>query len=74
MDNELKILPCKVCGSQARIACVEIAEDDDWKYTFEMYYVRCCNEECDNYYVPDHELSYTEEDAIEVWNEIQKRD
>ena len=49
-----------------------IAEDDEWKYTFEMYYVRCCNEECDNRYLPDHELSYTEEDAIEVWNEIQK--
>lgn len=74
MDNELEILPCKLCGSQARIAYVEIAEDDEWKYTFEEYYVRCCNEECDNYYVPDHELSYTEEDAIEVWNEIQKRD
>lgn len=66
---EEEIVRCKLCGSEAGIAYLEIQEDDEGKYTFEKYYVKCCNDECDNWYLPDYELSYTKHDAIEVWNE-----
>lgn len=61
------ILPCKLCGSEARIAYFEIAEDDEGNYTYEEYFVKCCNEECDNWYLPD-KLHYTEQNAIDAWN------
>ena len=68
------ILPCKLCGSEARVAYIEIAEDDEGKYTYEMYYVKCCTEYCDNWYLPDHELDYSEEAAIDTWNRLQSED
>ena len=70
MNEPEKILPCKLCGSEARIAYFEIAEDDEWKYTYEKYFVKCCNEECDNWYLPD-ETYYSEQDAIDVWNNLE---
>ena len=72
MKAEEKILPCKLCGSEARIAYWEIAEDDEGKYTYEMYFVKCCKEECDNWYLPN-KLYYTEQDAIDAWNKENNR-
>lgn len=70
MSSADNILPCKKCSSEARIAYWEVAEDDEGKYTFEMYFVKCCNEDCDNWYLPD-KLYYTEQDAIDAWNNME---
>lgn len=62
-----KLLPCKLCGSEGVCSTWEIEEDDEGKYTFEMYYCRCSNYNCPN---KIDELQFTEEDASEEWNKL----
>ena len=58
---------CQRCGALAQLETVEIAEDDEWKYTFEMYKVCCTNWDCPN----ETELQWYEEDAVEEWNNTE---
>ena len=59
---EIKIKPCCKCGGRAVLVPVERQEDDEGKYTFDMFYVECVN--CGN----STDCEYTEEDAMNEWN------
>lgn len=52
------------CGGIADIHTWEIEEDDEGQYTFDMYYV-----ECDECHKRISILQFTEDDAINQWNE-----
>lgn len=51
------------CGGTPHLNSWEVQEDDEGNYTFDMYYVKC--ENCKKA-IP--ELQFTEEDAVQIWN------
>ncbi len=61
-EMEIKIKHCCKCGGRAVLVTVERQEDDEGKYTFDMFYIECVN--CGN----STDCEYTEEDAMNEWN------
>lgn len=52
------------CGGTPEVRTWEFEEDDEGKYTIDLYFVKCSK--C---HKGSHLLDFTDEDAVVLWNE-----